>query len=174
MDTRQTDRSDVAKNCIFLQRFVSNALKQYNAQNLSGTIYISMALHPFVGLSQLFSFLILYIVGRTFGRVISLSQGLYLYTEQYKHRINVDTDIHALSGIRTHDASVRAGDDCSCLRLHDHCDRLAWYFLFMALQPFRPWLFQFFNPIHSRQDSLDAGSARLKVATYTQNNINTE
>jgi hypothetical protein len=38
-----------------------------------------------------------------------------------------------------------------------------------------PWpLFQFRNPIHSRYDSLDGGSARRKAATYTQNNTNTE
>jgi hypothetical protein len=35
-------------------------------------------------------------------------------------------------------------------------------------------LFQFLNPIHSRQDSLDVGSARRMVDTYIQNNINTE
>jgi hypothetical protein len=34
------------------------------------------------------------------------------------------TDIHALSGIRTHDPSVRAGEDSSCLRPRCHCDRL--------------------------------------------------
>jgi hypothetical protein len=39
------------------------------------------------------------------GRVISSSQGLYLNTGQHKHRINAQTDIHALSGIRTHDPS---------------------------------------------------------------------
>jgi hypothetical protein len=33
-------------------------------------------------------------------------------------------------------------------------------------------LFQFLNPIHSRWDSLDRGSARRKAATYTQNNTN--
>jgi hypothetical protein len=45
----------------------------------------------------------------------------------------------------------------------------------MPQQPFglRP-LFQFPNPIHSRKDSLDGGSARRKAATYTQNNTNTE
>jgi hypothetical protein len=46
-------------------------------------------------------------------------------------------------------------------------------FVSMALQPFGPWpLFQFLNPIHSRKDSLDGGSARRKAATYTQNNTN--
>jgi hypothetical protein len=40
----------------------------------------------------------------------------------------------------------------------------------MALQSFGPWtLFQFLNPIHSRQDSLEGGSARRKAATYIQN-----
>jgi hypothetical protein len=45
----------------------------------------------------------------------------------------------------------------------------------MALQLFGPWpLFQFPNPIHSRQNFFDGGSARRKAATYTQNNTNTE
>jgi hypothetical protein len=53
-------------------------------------------------------------VGLT-GRGISPSQGLYLYTEQHKHCINShNTDIHALSWIRTHDLSVRP---------RGHCDR---------------------------------------------------
>jgi hypothetical protein len=33
-------------------------------------------------------------------------------------------------------------------------------------------LFQFLNPIHSRQHSMDGGSARRKAAAYTQNNTN--
>jgi hypothetical protein len=32
-------------------------------------------------------------------------------------------DIHALSGIRTHDHSVRVGEDGLCLRSRGHCDR---------------------------------------------------
>jgi hypothetical protein len=55
---------------------------------------------------------------------ISRSQGLYLHTEQHKHRINAQNiDIHALSGIRTYDPSVRAIEDGSCLRRHGQCDR---------------------------------------------------
>jgi hypothetical protein len=47
--------------------------------------------------------------------------------------------------------------------------------LSMTLQPFVPWpLFQFLNPIHSQCDSLDGGSARLKAATYIQNNTITQ
>jgi hypothetical protein len=42
------------------------------------------------------------------------------------------------------------------------------FFLSMALQPFGPWpRFQFLNPIRSRKDSLEGGSARRKAATYT-------
>jgi hypothetical protein len=58
-------------------------------------------------------------------RGISPSQGRYLRREQHKHRINAhNTDIHALSRIRTHDPSVRASESSSCLRQHGHCDRL--------------------------------------------------
>jgi hypothetical protein len=61
--------------------------------------------------------------GRIPSKGISPSQDRYLHTGQHKHRINIHTDIHALSGIRTHDSSVRAGEDSSCLRPHGHCDR---------------------------------------------------
>jgi hypothetical protein len=48
--------------------------------------------------------------------------------------------------------------------------------IIMAQQPFMElWpLFQFLDPIHSRQDPLDGGSARRKASTHTQNNTNTE
>jgi hypothetical protein len=36
---------------------------------------------------------------------------------------NTHTDIHAFSGIRTHDPSVRVGEGSSCLRPRGHCDR---------------------------------------------------
>jgi hypothetical protein len=42
------------------------------------------------------------------GRGISQSQGRYLHRGQHKHRINVHTDIHALS-------EIRAFEDSSCL-----------------------------------------------------------
>jgi hypothetical protein len=50
--------------------------------------YLSMVLQPFFGPWLLFSFLILYKVGRTPWTGISPSQGRYLHTEQHKHRIN--------------------------------------------------------------------------------------
>jgi hypothetical protein len=57
------------------------------------------------------------------GRGISPSQGRYLRTGQHKHKINAHADIHAFSEIRTHDPSVRAKEDISCLRPRGHCDR---------------------------------------------------
>jgi hypothetical protein len=57
------------------------------------------------------------------GRGINLSQGLYLHTGQPKHRINVHTKHPCLSGIRTHDHSVRASEDSSCLRPLGYRDR---------------------------------------------------
>jgi hypothetical protein len=45
------------------------------------------------------------------------------YIGQHKHWINAhNTDIHAFSGIRTHDPSIRASEDSSFLRLCSHCD----------------------------------------------------
>jgi hypothetical protein len=71
-----------------------------------------------------FSFVIFFaqMVG-LLGRVISPPQGRYLHTGQHKHIINAHTDIHALSGIRTHELSVRASEESSCLRQRGHCDR---------------------------------------------------
>jgi hypothetical protein len=79
--------------------------------------HVSVAVQPFVGPWPLFSFLILYTVGRTPCTGISPSQGLYL------HKQNKHTNIHASSGIRAHDPSVRAGEDCSCLIPRGHCHR---------------------------------------------------
>jgi hypothetical protein len=67
----------------------------------------------------LFSFLISSKSIGLLGRVMSSSQGPCLNTGQHKHRINTYThtpDIHALSGILTHDHSVRASEDDSCLK----------------------------------------------------------
>jgi hypothetical protein len=85
-----------------------------------------MALQPFVRPWPLFQFRKYILFTQTIGllgRVISLLQGPYLHTEQHKHRINAHTDIHDSSGIRTHDPSVRAGEDSSCIRQRGHYDR---------------------------------------------------
>jgi hypothetical protein len=50
------------------------------------------------------------------GRLISLTQEIYLNIGQHKQNKRIHTpNIHALSGIRTHDPSVRASEDSSCL-----------------------------------------------------------
>jgi hypothetical protein len=60
------------------------------------------------------------------GRVISPSQGRYLNKGQHKQNKHINTpNIHALSGIRTHDPSVQANEDSSCLRPRGYCDRPA-------------------------------------------------
>jgi hypothetical protein len=88
-------------------------------------IHSSMALQPFLGTSYLLQFhnLFTQTIG-LFGRGISPSQGLCLHAGQHKHRINAYTDFHALSGIRTHDPSVRASEDSPRLRPRDHYDRM--------------------------------------------------
>jgi hypothetical protein len=50
------------------------------------------------------------------GRVISPSQGQGRYLTQ------IQTDIHASNGIRTHDLSFRVSEDSSCFRPRGHCD----------------------------------------------------
>jgi hypothetical protein len=76
---------------------------------------------PLLGPGFFFSFVIFFTqsVG-LLGRVISPSQGRYLHKRQHTHRINAHTDIHDLSGIRTHDPSVRASEESSCLRPRGH------------------------------------------------------
>jgi hypothetical protein len=55
--------------------------------------------------------------------VVGPLQGRYLHTGQHKHKINAHVDIHALSGIRSHDPSVRASEDSSWRRSRGHCRR---------------------------------------------------
>jgi hypothetical protein len=83
------------------------------------SVYLPMALQSLLlDLGLFFSLLILYTAGRT-PRTEDQPVARPLPT----HRINAHTDIHALSGILTHDPSVRASEDSSCLRPRGHCDR---------------------------------------------------
>jgi hypothetical protein len=75
-----------------------------------------MALQPFFGPWPLFNFLILYTVGRT-----PWTGDQPISRPVPVHRINAD--IHALSGIRIHDPSVRASEDGSYLTPRGHRDR---------------------------------------------------
>jgi hypothetical protein len=80
-----------------------------------------MVLHPLLGPAFFLSFVNFFTqtVG-LLGRGISPSQGRYLHTGQHKHRINANTDIHALNGIRTQDQSARASEDISFLKPLGH------------------------------------------------------
>jgi hypothetical protein len=76
---------------------------------LEVTFQSLMALETFVGPWPLLQFYNpLYING-------SLLQGRYLQTGRQKHRINAQTDILALNGIRTHDPSFQEREDISWL-----------------------------------------------------------
>jgi hypothetical protein len=74
---------------------------------------------PLLGLGRFFSFLILNI------RYDSLDGGsarrkAATYTQDNTNRIIAHTNIHASSGIRTHDPSVRASEDSLCLKARPH------------------------------------------------------
>jgi hypothetical protein len=75
-----------------------------------------------VDLARFFSFLIYTQSVGLLGRRISPSQGRYLHRTTQTELTY--TDIHASSGIRTHDPSVRAVEDGLYLRPRGHCDRL--------------------------------------------------
>lgn len=55
-------------------------------------------------------------------RVISPSQSPCTYTGKNKHGIKIN--IHASSGNQTHDPTVLAGEDISCLKTRGHCSQL--------------------------------------------------
>jgi hypothetical protein len=63
---------------------------------------------------------------------ISPSQGRYLH-----RTTQTQTNIHALSGIRTHGAGVRASEASSCLRPRGHCDRLGCLYYSISMDPLR-------------------------------------
>jgi hypothetical protein len=83
-----------------------------------------MILQPFVGPWPLFQFL-----NPIHSRQDSLDGGSARRKASTLYKTNAhNTYIHALSGIRTHDPSVRASKDSSCLIVipRGHCDRPTW------------------------------------------------
>jgi hypothetical protein len=99
--------------------------RQFAKFDVSGAIFFfNGSYRPYRAPGLFFSSVIIFTqTVELLGRVISPSQGRYLYTGQPKHRINAYTDIHVLSGIRTPHPNVRASEDGSCLRPCGHCDR---------------------------------------------------
>jgi hypothetical protein len=85
----------------------------------SFTLFFSLWLYTQLDLGCFFSFLILYMVG-LLGRGTGRRKAA-TYTQNNTIREKMHIDIHASSGIQTHDPSVRVGEDSSCLRPHDHC-----------------------------------------------------
>jgi hypothetical protein len=117
----------------FLTFFMLNWCPWTSTHIYLNEMFIFYFLYPFLlyrtlTMSRIFIFLWIYTqsVG-LLGRVIGSSQGLYLNTGQQEHRkTHTHTpNIHALSGIRTHDHGLRASEDSSCLRPLGYCDRLA-------------------------------------------------
>jgi hypothetical protein len=80
-----------------------------------------VALEPFVGLGYSFRFFML--LHRPQYRFDGGSTGSKAATCTQN---NTNTDIHAFSGIRTHDPSGRAVKNSLCLRPRDHCGRHAY------------------------------------------------
>jgi hypothetical protein len=77
---------------------------------------------PLLDLGHFFSSLILYTVGRTpwtGDQSVARALPAHRTTQTETKRIDIDP----LSGIRTHDPSVRANEDSSCLRPHGLCDQ---------------------------------------------------
>jgi hypothetical protein len=65
-----------------------------------------------------------------------------------RHFVPPQIPIHALSGIRIHDSSVRASEVISCLRPHGHCDRPL-YCTVQLISSDNDW-----HPVTERQDTL--------------------
>jgi hypothetical protein len=87
------------------------------------SIYISIygSTVLLLDLGRFFNFLVLYIIGMppwTGDQPVARPLPTHRTKQTQMH-----TDIHALSGIRNHDPSVRASEDSLCLRPHGHCDR---------------------------------------------------
>jgi hypothetical protein len=113
----------------------STTIPPTNKRNVTAVLVIEDSfIHSFIhqwlysillGTGLFFTFVIVFksSVGLVW-RGIGPSQSRYLHIEQHRHRIIAHTDIHYLSGTRTHDPNVRASEDGSCLRSRGRCDRL--------------------------------------------------
>jgi hypothetical protein len=85
--------------------------------------FLQCLFQPVQGPGLLFSSVIIFQTVGLLGRVISSSQSRYLHrTIQTQNKRIHTPHIHALIGIRTHDPSVRASEDSSCLRPRGYCD----------------------------------------------------
>jgi hypothetical protein len=93
---------------------------------IRGSLFSPLALEPPWALASAFQFHDYFTDGRTpwtsdqlVARPLPKHRTIQTQNKQI-HKPN----IHALSGIRTHDSSVRASEDSSCLRTRGYYDRL--------------------------------------------------
>jgi hypothetical protein len=118
----------------FITHFCGNPL---NYIFIHSFIHSSMALQPFVGPWPLLQFRnLFYTVGRTSwtgDQPVARQLPTHRVTQTQNKRTQTSMP---LSGIRTHDPSVRAGEDSSCLRKRGHCDRLNYVYTLSNL-----WIF---------------------------------
>jgi hypothetical protein len=115
-----------SKRGILLMMMIMTFITFINRHSLPCYYLSTYGPAAFVDLVRLFSFLICTQSVGLHGREISRSHGHYLHTGQDEHRVNVHR-YPCLRGIRTHDPSVRARQDGSCLRPRGYCDRRCTY-----------------------------------------------
>jgi hypothetical protein len=110
--------TDLEYNNNFVNKHSYYIFKDITIVNISLPFYLFMVLQSFPWTLAAFSVSISYTysVGLLV-QEISQSQGRFIHRE-YMH-----TNIHTSIRIRTHDPSVRAAEDCSCLRPSGNCDR---------------------------------------------------
>jgi hypothetical protein len=113
--------STCTKKCyhFFLSTFTSSPFSCSSLLCFSNTCIYLCPCSPLLGLCPFFHLLDLLHSRRTpWTGDQPFVRPLPTHTEQ------THTDIHALSGIRTHDPSVGASEDRSCLRPYGHFDRV--------------------------------------------------
>jgi hypothetical protein len=117
-------RSSVAKYLNFIKCFTTFPFSSLICIAVILSFIHQWLYSPLLGPGLFFSYVIFFTqTVELLGRVISPSQGRYVHAGQHKHRINTHTNIHASSGIRTHDRSLGTSGNSSCLRARGHCDR---------------------------------------------------
>jgi hypothetical protein len=133
-----------------------------------------MALQSFVGPWPLFSFLILYTVSRT-PWTGDQSVARPLPTHRTTQTEKTHTGIHAVSGIRTYDPSVRASEDSSCFGPRGHRDRQGYnqkiYFIWGKFAfLYVPWA-HFVSGIFARLMGVEARDVVMRGRTSINTSI---
>jgi hypothetical protein len=106
---------------IYLSVCLSVCLSIYLSVYLSIYLSIYLWLYGLCGPWPFFKFLDIYTVSRTFGTG-DQPVARPLPTHRRTQTQNKRKHIHALTGVRTRDPNVQAGEEGSCLRLRGHCD----------------------------------------------------